>query len=425
MERFPDNRLTTSSGSGVLTSQEIQHFGVIQGFSDSSCQLTSYDLRLGSCHYVYDNSQGKDCSGWSLFHIGSEQELHELNNREASTQKYETPKPLRHTLTIPAYGSAIIELKEIVDTYTAAVEHNTLIVGRFDLKLSQVYQALISQQATQVEPLYKGKLYCFIHNLSDRPILLKEDEKIATIEFSYAGMCLSEEQRKGLIDERKETAEKYASSMYASKENLGIGEVRWFYEQDRLPPDCGLNRLHTEVSQKVTQATEQFDQQFENYFEKEKTLHKISERVNDQIQKQRKNWELLVTVITVVMSLGIGSIIWMFYQDLIKVMERQEMYNIYLSGKDCAKELSQIEASPTLFPWLLLYALLLIAIIAIAILAYLHYNSKEKKTDTKVIDTLTEELSDLKKENKALREDLSNLEHCYDALVNSIYKKKS
>lgn len=57
------------------------------------------------------------------------------------------------------------------------------MAGRFDLKLSTIYKGLISQQATQVEPCYYGRLFCFVHNLSSKEIHLKHKDKVATIEF--------------------------------------------------------------------------------------------------------------------------------------------------------------------------------------------------------------------------------------------------
>lgn len=421
--RFLKDESTWNNDSGVLTASEIKHYEVVTDFAEDSCQIASYDLRLGSCHYVYDNSREGESSGWSLLHIGSEKEFDRLNNIAGSTQKYKAPETLRHTLVIPPYGSAIIELKEIVDTFTAAIKYNKLIVGRFDLKLSQVYQALISQQATQVEPLYKGKLYCFIHNLSDHPIYLKEDDRIATIEFTYAGAHLSDRQRKLLIEKNKNTEAKYADSLYASRDHLGIGEVRWFYEQNRLPSDCGLNRLHTRVTQEVTGAVKQFDQQFENYFEKEGTLLKITERVNTRIQEQLKNWRFLITTITFILSLGIGSLLLMFYQDLVGVIERQNMYSIYLSGTETAKDLSQATLTFARYPWLFLYILLLIAIISIAILFYLYCSSKMKKSGSEEINVLAE-LAALREETKVLRSDLTDLQQCYNAAVNNVSGRK-
>ena len=384
---------TTLPPGGVLTEGEIKKLGIITN-GDASCyQLTSYDLRLGSCHYIFDKSSGPSGPGWTLVHIGSMQQLRKLNqNVIIDAQKYHPPKGSRNILTIPAYGSAIVELKEVVDTYSAAVQENKLIVGRFDLKLPRVYQALISQQATQVEPLYKGRLYCFIHNLGDKQIELQEDEKIATIEFSYAGINLEEKERKEIIEKKKnEIVDKYKNSEYSGKDKLGIEEVRWFYEQGRLPSDCGLNRLYDQVEQKVTSASERFDQQFSDYFEKESTLVKITDRVTDRMQAQRKNLEALVAVVTAILSLGIGSLIWMFYQELVELMERQQFYEELLYNKLAEETPTFSGVSQSMLPWLLPYAVLIALAVIVAVKVYRYVNEKNITELEKQLKSMKEE----------------------------------
>lgn len=395
---------TTLPPGGVLTEGEIKKLGIITN-GDASCyQLTSYDLRLGSCHYIFDKSSGPSGPGWTLVHIGTMQQLRKLNrNVIVDEQKYHPPKGSRNILTIPAYGSAIVELKEVVDTYSAAVQKNKLIVGRFDLKLSRVYQALISQQATQVEPLYKGRLYCFIHNLGDKQIELRENEKIATIEFSYAGTSLTEEERKDIIEKKKdEIVEKYKKSGYSGKGKLGIREVRWFYEQGRLPSDCGLNRLYGQVEQKVTSASERFDQQFSDYFEKESTLVKITDRVTDRMQAQRKNLEALVAVVTAILSLGIGSLIWMFYQELVGLMERQQFYEELLYNKLAEETPTFSSVAQSMFPWLLPYAALIAVDIIIIVIMYIYVR---KKNNTE----LEEQLKSMKEKTEETSQKLNNI----------------
>lgn len=369
--------MLNATNGGVLTEQEMRYFKVIEAPNNDSFQIASYDLRLGTCHYVFDNSQDRSDSKWSLIHIGSDRELDNLNQKN-SYQKYTVPEQMRHTLTIPPYGSAILELKETVDTYTAAAKYKTLIVGRFDLKLSRVYQALISQQATQVEPFYQGKLYCFVHNLCNKPININENDEVATIEFTYAGKRLTDEDFERIIDKYKLANLKYEKSEYSSKYRRGIGEVRWFYEQNRLPSDCGLNHLYTEVEQKVTQASEGFNTQFNIYFEREDTLSKIADRVNNRIESQRKSLETLVAVITGVVSLGVGSLIWMFYQDLIKVMQAQEMYTNYLMEEDATRIIIQSTTLFSSYPWLLPYAYLIITLIMGAVGIYYHHKKSSK-----------------------------------------------
>lgn len=88
-------------GGSVLTCQELKEYGVIQNADNSSYQITSYDLRLGSCHYVYENPWRQennqwDSDRWRLIHIGSDEELRRLNGEDKIGQQYETPKTARH-----------------------------------------------------------------------------------------------------------------------------------------------------------------------------------------------------------------------------------------------------------------------------------------------------------------------------------------
>lgn len=418
-------KVSTGKGGSVLTCRELRDLGIIQEGDKTSYQLTSYDLRLGSCHYVFDNSQKQDDdlnrARWRLFHIGSDTELQILNRDERGSQKYEIPRSSRHTLTIPPYGSAIIELKETVDTYTAAVKYHALVVGRFDLKLSKVYQALISQQATQVEPFYEGKLYCFIHNLSGNAIYMDENDKIATIEFSYAGEHLNQNQREKLIqDSKNNETEKYIKSQYASEHKRGIGEVRWFYEQKRLHSDCGLNGLYAKAERDVASAVNRFDLKFEDYFAREDTLKDIAERVHDRIREKQRSLEILVSVVTGVISLGVGSMIWMFYQELVKIMARQEMFNTYLSGNPIAKEISQTETVFEQYPWLV-PCIILIALIVFTVVigvAFFAYAARRtKKIDQLAQEAIERELLKLKdKLPDSINEEYRRLQRRQDEL---------
>ena len=104
-----------------------------------------------------------------MIYIGDANE-DDLNKNYPIAEWYKRPDGTRsRTLTIPRFGSALIQLQQIINTYDIAYEKKILIVGRFDLKLSRVHEGLISQQATQVEPCYYGKLFCFIHNLRNCP----------------------------------------------------------------------------------------------------------------------------------------------------------------------------------------------------------------------------------------------------------------
>lgn len=227
--------------AGTLTGAEIVKYNLVTPLAqcDSKLQATTFDLSIGAAHYVYNGQNDIDGKKWNLVFIGTEEELKRLNQNHSPDQHYKRPEGHKAgEFNIPAYGSALIQLNETIDTYTVAEQNNILIVGRFDLKLFWVHQGLISQQATQIEPCYQGKIYCFVHNLTNQNVDLKYGEKIATIEFSYVSCYCSSEERKEIIAQLKSKNQvKYTCDGCNGK---GIEEIKYFYYQNRLPDNCGL-----------------------------------------------------------------------------------------------------------------------------------------------------------------------------------------
>lgn len=302
----------------ILTESEIRKFRIIENGALGSYKPTSYDLRLGNCHYIF-YGKSKPETKWTLTFIGSQDELQKRNEK---FPKYRKPLDSGTMLTIPPYGSAIIELLEVVDTYNPAMQHKKLIVGRFDLKLSHVYQALISQQATQVEPFYKGHLYCFVHNLSNSSIHLEAGERIATIEFSFAGEHLSDNERETFIRNHINTATgKYKDKAYSTE--LGIEEVRWFHETNSLPSDCGLHRLLGSFEDKATDLSSTLSNQFFEFTSREETINKLVSQVERKSMEKRKSMELIASMIASLLSLATITTIWTFYQQLANVIAVQ------------------------------------------------------------------------------------------------------
>jgi hypothetical protein len=121
-----------------------------------------------------------------------------------------------------------------------------MVCGHFDLKLSRVKEGLISQQATQVEPGYRGKLFCYLFNQSGDEIDISykdlNNSKVATIEFQYVS-CESyqdEEYRKQIIAEiDKEHCRKYSDPLLCN--GHGINDVRFF--DGSLPKHAGLSSI--------------------------------------------------------------------------------------------------------------------------------------------------------------------------------------
>lgn len=236
--------------AGTLTGTEIQKYEILSysdgtKIPDEEFQATTFDLRLGDGHYLYD--ENIDDRKWQPYYIGPK-ELSSLNNgKDEPFARPRSDDP--RTLVIPPFGSALIELYETVDTLSVADKENILLVGRFDLKLSNVHQGLISQQATQVEPCYKGKLFCFLHNLSNTAIFLEHKKKIATIEFSYVSCLHDEEKCKMIIEDLKVQNAKRYEREYC--DTHGITDIRYFFYAKKLPKDCGLLSLKKKMEDAV------------------------------------------------------------------------------------------------------------------------------------------------------------------------------
>lgn len=78
---------------------------------------------------------------------------------------------------IPPYSYAVV----------SALENASLppfVVGRFDLKVSLFFEGVILSNGPQVDPGYKGALFCMLYNGSGRPRLLTLDRHFATIDFT-------------------------------------------------------------------------------------------------------------------------------------------------------------------------------------------------------------------------------------------------
>lgn len=266
--------------SGVLTGKQIQEFGLIENAKDECYQACSYDLRLGNEHYVSDE-HGK----WKLIYLTNDyrtfsefqcrnrkiecKQFYPATDSDKNLVRYQKPESHTDVLTIPPFGTAIIELMEKVNTDKPLHFDNSeltpqVIVGRFDLKLSVIYKGLFSQQATQVEPGYYGYLYCFITSQSSEPVTLKLGEKIATIEFSFADNTY----RDWVIDKTKDKANKKKNEYFQE----GITDIRSFYLSKRIPKDSGLTPIYKKV-------TDSFAAEVDSHLKKTETIDMISKNV--------------------------------------------------------------------------------------------------------------------------------------------------
>lgn len=79
-------------------------------------------------------------------------------------------------LLIDPYDYVIVTSKE---TANMPLE----MAGRFDIRVKLFCQGVILSNGTQIDPGFKGKLFCLLFNTSNSPVVLKRSEQYATIEF--------------------------------------------------------------------------------------------------------------------------------------------------------------------------------------------------------------------------------------------------
>ncbi len=138
----------TRERSGVLPGSLIGRLlacgTLLENAEPGKVEGASYDLRLGD-EYFYGG------------------QIHRLSDEE----------PI---LTLEPYDYAIVTSHEIADLPRE-------ISGRFDLTVGLFCQGVILSNGPQVDPGFRGPLFCLLFNTSSSPILLKRRHHYATIEF--------------------------------------------------------------------------------------------------------------------------------------------------------------------------------------------------------------------------------------------------
>lgn len=233
----------------ILDAALIRKYKLIPGLDERSLQVASYDLRLGEAHRVYTAEELPDGSHWKRVYIGKNIEAF---NRDisASGEQFDFQNHNdKLALVIPARGAAFVQLYETVDTLSVSTlgpGPHPVIAGRFDLRLHWTNAGLMSQQATQVEPFYKGKLFCFVYNMSDEAVRIKRLDRFATIEFSFVALDAGE-----CVDEMyAELYKKYEGRVGASK--TGILDIRYFSFTVKLPKGSGLLSLESGFNSRLS-----------------------------------------------------------------------------------------------------------------------------------------------------------------------------
>lgn len=139
---------------GVLPDATLRRLlragALLNSFHDSNISPASYDLRLGDDVW---------CQG-----------------------KFESLSEKNPTLSIPPYSYAVVSALEVA-------RMPRFLVGRFDLKVSLFFQGVVLSNGPQVDPGYRGALFCMLYNGSDTPVGITRGSHFATLEFvSTAGL---------------------------------------------------------------------------------------------------------------------------------------------------------------------------------------------------------------------------------------------
>ena len=148
-----ENDITLYKDNGLLISDA----------DDTQIKGASYDLRLGDEYY----------------YRGEIKKLEKNNLR----------------LTIAPYDYAIVSSKETICLPKDVVAHFGLTVGLF-------CQGIILSNGQQVDPGFRGTLFCLLFNTSNQPVTIKRGTHYATIEFSKMDNFAS--KYKGKYQEKKD-----------------------------------------------------------------------------------------------------------------------------------------------------------------------------------------------------------------------------
>lgn len=141
----------------------IQNGMLVKGATEGNVKGASYDLRLGDEYY----------------YGGEIKKIEEENFR----------------LTIEPYDYAIVSSKEEICLPKDVVAHFGLTVGLF-------CQGIILSNGQQVDPGFRGTLFCLLFNTSNRPVTIKRNEHYATIEFVKMNQFAS--KYKGKYQEKRD-----------------------------------------------------------------------------------------------------------------------------------------------------------------------------------------------------------------------------
>lgn len=129
---------------GSIISSMITCGTLLDNAEQGQVEVASYDLRLGDEYYY----------GGKIRHLTKEEPI----------------------LLIEPYDYAIVTSCEL-----AQMPND--MAGRFDLAVGLFSQGVILSNGPQIDPGFRGGLFCLLFNTSSNPVLLKRGDHYATVEF--------------------------------------------------------------------------------------------------------------------------------------------------------------------------------------------------------------------------------------------------
>lgn len=140
---------------GILLSEQIAYYAenhqLIQPFNKENLKPAGYELTIGDEYFLggeYNSFDGEEASN-------------------SESQK----------ITIPPFEVAVIKTGERMCL-------PRFMIARWNIRVKHAYRGLLWVGGPQVDPGYKGFLFCPLYNLSDKPVTLHKGEPIALMDFA-------------------------------------------------------------------------------------------------------------------------------------------------------------------------------------------------------------------------------------------------
>jgi deoxycytidine triphosphate deaminase len=144
-----------SDVKGVLLSDEIEFYALqhhlIRPFNYENLKPAAYELTVGDEYFL---------SGEYLEFRPDDKDQNKVKDK----------------VVIPPFDVAVLKTAEVLCL-------PRYLIGRWNIRVKYAYLGLLWVGGPQVDPGYRGHLFCPIYNLSDKPVTLYVGDPIAVIDF--------------------------------------------------------------------------------------------------------------------------------------------------------------------------------------------------------------------------------------------------